>query len=62
VNVEKKVDQLLALADDIKRLIILSLLRGGASQADIGRALKINQSSVSRLFDMGPKPKGTKDK
>ena len=36
--------------EDIKRLLVLSLLRSGASQAEVARALGVNQSSVSRMF------------
>ena len=35
---------------DIKRLLILALLRSGSSQAEIAAALNVNQSSVSRMF------------
>lgn len=35
---------------DIKRLITLGLLKAGASQGEIAKALGVNQSSVSRMF------------
>lgn len=46
---------------DIKRLMILALLRDGATQGDIATALGVNQSSISRMFPGGlgkPKSKG----
>lgn len=35
---------------DIKRLLALGLLKSGASQGEVAKALGVNQSSVSRLF------------
>lgn len=35
---------------DIKRLLILALLREGASQAEIAKALGVSQPSISRMF------------
>ena len=46
-------EQLKRLADgvdDIKKLLISALLRGGASQEDIAKALGVDRSSISRLF------------
>jgi predicted transcriptional regulator len=40
---------------DIKRLLIMVLVRSGASQGDVAMALNVNQSSVSRMF---PKQSG----
>lgn len=37
----------------VKRLLILILLRDGASQLDIAKALGVNQSSISRMFPGG---------
>jgi len=34
----------------VKRLMILQLLRNGASQAQIASALGVNQSAISRMF------------
>ena len=34
----------------IKRLLVLHLLKAGASQTEIGHALGIDQSAVSRMF------------
>jgi len=36
--------------EDIKRLLVLALLRGGASQAEIAKALGVSQPSISRMF------------
>lgn len=37
----------------IKRLLVLQLLKSGASQAEIAAALDISQPSVSRMFPKG---------
>jgi len=50
---DKKLDAVMATVDDIKKLLILALLKNGVSQAEIAAALNINQSSVSRLFQGG---------
>ena len=49
--------------EDIKRLLILSLIRGGtANQEEIAKALGVSQSSISRMFPGGigkaEKPRG----
>ena len=36
--------------DDIKRLLILALLRDGVSQGDISKALGVSQPTISRMF------------
>jgi predicted XRE-type DNA-binding protein len=36
--------------DSIKRLLVLLLLKAGATQGEIGTALVIDQGSVSRMF------------
>ena len=36
--------------EDIKRLLMLGLLRDGVSQAEIAKALGVNQSTISRMF------------
>jgi DNA-binding transcriptional ArsR family regulator len=36
--------------EDIKRLLMLALLRDGVSQGDIAKALGVNQSTISRMF------------
>jgi predicted transcriptional regulator len=38
---------------DIKRLLVLLLLKGGASQTEIAKALEVAQATVSRQFGMG---------
>lgn len=38
---------------DIKRLIVLALLRDGAKQDEIAAALGVSQPSVSRMFPGG---------
>lgn len=35
---------------DIKRLLALGLLKSGASQGEVAKALGVNQSSISRMF------------
>lgn len=42
--------------EDIKRLLILALLRDGVPQAAIAKALGVSQPSISRMF---PKKIGT---
>jgi predicted XRE-type DNA-binding protein len=50
-------DELPALLGDIKKLLIFALQKNGASQAEIARALGVNQSSISRQFTgSGKKP------
>jgi predicted XRE-type DNA-binding protein len=49
--------------EDIKRLVLLALLRSGISQADVAKALGVNQSSISRMFPGGAgKPAKTQHK
>lgn len=36
--------------EDIKRLLILALLRDGVPQAAIAKALGVSQPSISRMF------------
>ena len=43
-------DPVLAELIAIKRLMIFSLQQGGASQAEIGAALGMNQSQVSKML------------
>lgn len=38
---------------DIRALLVLLLMKSGASQAEIGRALGVNQATVSRQFGIG---------
>lgn len=39
--------------EDIKRLLLLALLRSGASQAEVAKALGVSQPSISRMFPGG---------
>lgn len=39
--------------DAIKRLLILGLIRAGATQAQIAAALGVDQSHISRMFPKG---------
>jgi hypothetical protein len=43
-------DPTLKELEDIKRLLILLLLKGGASQGDVARALQMDQGNFSRMF------------
>ena len=40
----------LEMLEDVKKLLVLLLLKLGASQAEIARALGISQPSVSRMI------------
>lgn len=43
----------------IKRLLILALLRDGLTQAEVGAAIGVSQSAISRMFPGGlPKKRG----
>lgn len=46
-------DPVLAELAAIKRLMVLGMLRSGASQRDVAAALGVNQSQVSRMFPGG---------
>jgi predicted transcriptional regulator len=46
----------------IKRLIIFALMRNGASQGEVAKALGIGQSQVSRMFAGTEKTKGKRVK
>lgn len=39
--------------EDIKQLLLLALLRSGASQAELAQALGVSQPSISRMFPGG---------
>jgi predicted XRE-type DNA-binding protein len=41
--------------DAIKRLLILALLRDGAKQEHIASALRVSQSTISKMFPGGLK-------
>jgi predicted XRE-type DNA-binding protein len=59
---DNKLDKLLESVDQIKRLLILALLRSGASQGEVAKGLGVNQSSISRLFAEGSDKKTKKNK
>jgi hypothetical protein len=46
----QKQDSTLKELGDIKRLLILLLLKDGASQGDVARALQMDQGNFSRMF------------
>ena len=43
-------DPTLKELENIKRLLILMLLKAGASQGEVARALQMDQGNFSRLF------------
>jgi transposase len=43
-------DELIAIAEDIKRLLIVLLLKSGASQGDVAKALGVSEATMSRLL------------
>jgi predicted transcriptional regulator len=43
-------DPVVAELDAVKRLIVLLLLKAGASQGEVAMALGVDQSVVSRMF------------
>jgi hypothetical protein len=45
----RAVKSLVGEMEAIKRLFVFLLLKGGASQAELGKALNIDQASISRL-------------
>lgn len=51
--------ELLKELQDIKRILVIALIRTGASQEEVASALNVNQSSISRMF---PKSKKAKKK
>lgn len=59
---DKKLGDLVESVEQIKRLLIIGLLRSGASQADIAKGLGVNQSSISRLLIGKPGEKTNKKK
>lgn len=50
---EKQLDHLLESMDHIKKLLILALLRDGASQTELAKTLGVSQSFISKLFPSG---------
>jgi len=56
-------EQIVSELATIKRLLIFALMRNGASQEDVAKALGVDQSQVSRMFakeKRARKPKGSK--
>ena len=49
-NAKKPSDPVLDQLDQIKRLLVVQLLRDGVNQDQIAGALDIGQSSVSRMM------------
>lgn len=44
------IDELVVIAQDIRRLLVALLLKNGVSQTAIAKALGVNQATVSRLL------------
>ena len=59
-------DPIVAELTSIKRLLVSLLVRSGASQGDVAKALGITQGTVSKMFSNGkavstkPKPRRAK--
>ena len=49
-NKSEQLDTLTSEVESIKRLLLFWLLKNGMSQEDVARALGVNQSTVSRIF------------
>jgi len=49
-NKSDQLDTLTSEVESIKRLLLFWLLKNGLSQEDVARALGVNQSTVSRIF------------
>lgn len=47
---DNQLEELLKSVNEMKRLMIFALMRGGATQNEIAKAMGIGQASVSRLF------------
>lgn len=50
INDSSDATGLLKELQDIKRLLILGLLKSGTAQLEIAKSLGVNQSSISRMF------------
>jgi Trp operon repressor len=46
-------DGLLQELADIKRLLVLLLLKGGATQSELAKTLNVGQATISRQFGVG---------
>ncbi len=53
IKSKEKKDIYLKELEDLKRLLILHLLKQGASQTEVALALNVNKSTVSRMFPYG---------
>lgn len=49
---DKSLNELLTVAKDIKRLLIILLIKNGATQAEVAKALGVTQGTVSKLFSV----------
>ncbi|HEV2111385.1 MAG TPA: helix-turn-helix domain-containing protein [Gammaproteobacteria bacterium] len=49
--------ELLKELQDIKRILVVALIKSGASQGEVATALNVNQSSISRMFPSKDKSK-----
>jgi predicted transcriptional regulator len=49
----KELAELARAMEDIKRLLIVALMKNGVSQGDLAKALGVTQGTVSRLFKTG---------
>jgi len=50
---QAEVDPVVKELSDIKRLIVLTLLKDGVQQSTIATALGISESTISRMFPKG---------
>ena len=50
---DSREDDLASELRDIKRLLVLLLLKAGATQTELAKALNIGQATISRQYGMG---------
>ena len=50
---DSREDDLAGELRDIKRLLVLLLLKAGATQTELAKALNIGQATISRQYGMG---------
>jgi len=50
---DSREDDLAGELRDIKRLLVLLLLKAGATQTELAKALNIGQATISRQYSMG---------
>lgn len=55
-------EQILSELIAIKRLVIYALMKSGAKQDDVAKALGVDQSQISRMFASKDKVKGKRAK